>query len=62
VAANVEESDECDVDERGVVAAGVEVPSSPRGTDEYLTRRARLTRLPPVRFEMAQFMAETKGN
>lgn len=52
------------MDERGVVAAGVcgavEVPSSARGTEEYRTRMARLTRLPPVKFEMAQFMAKTR--
>lgn len=58
MAANVEDNDVCDMEERaGVLAAGVEVPpSSASGTDEYRTSIARLTRLPPVRLEMAQFM------
>lgn len=38
VAANVEDNEVCEVDERGVVAAGVcgavEAPSSAKGTDE----------------------------
>jgi len=63
VAAKVDDSEECDAEGRGAEAVGVwgavEDPSvaSARGTEEYRTRIARLTRLPPVRFEMAQFMA-----